>query len=876
MLTAMSVLSLASAATGSVALDKGFVTTPGGALTVTLTDSDLNVGVAQADETQGRNVVLGILADYETPALGVGPAGSFEVRTQLTPIMDANADGVVNYLDVSVTSTIAGFVGLTLPGTGDTRHPAAVVAAGEGIVRFTNNTGAGIAGAAAFSLTYTAPDVQTATVKVSSTQDVTGFDLLLTETGASTGEFTGSFATAAATDGGAVPPAIEAITGALVSVTYDDDGTSRVANSTVETDAPTVSILSPADATATRTQSTRVIAEVTDADSGVDNATVNFQVVSAVDALGGAIAGVETVARTEAAIAGGVRIEAQFNGIPQGENTIVWNVTGADQAGNVSTSDNQTIRVDTVAPALGTLVAGFSAKTGQSLDADNVIITDEALADPTFVRVLFNEALDQSTVQASDFRVGGVAPADVVVSSDHPTSVFLKVPALASNSKPTVDVVGNVSDAAGNEATGGLTTPSIDGIAPTITVTLSSTLSTDAVTIDMASDEALLTAPAITINGNEGGSGVGVGDLSATSLIGSNLFRATLTASGAPMSFNVQVTGRDTASNLRSVGTAKAEDDGAISFEIDAALPEPLTVFPGGDADNVFTPNPFITIDWASEATEYGRDGGPTMVNDGTETTNLDTHSLVNITSITVDGTDVSSSMARVDNGKFLLVLRDLTLAAHLLTFTGADEAGNILTVTDSEFTVKERPAFSISMVPGWNLVSVPAEPKTNAINDVIAAGHSASIVITYDPSEAGGWLTATRGSDGLFAGTLTEIKASRAYWIFTESFDAISVPLQSIGGGTTNLLPTINLAAGWNLLPVLDVSGTEVFGNGVSTPASLIGSSPVRTYTYNAGADRFDKISGACDPNDVLNTGCVDVGVGYWVYMSSATIYVP
>jgi len=177
-------------------------------------------------------------------------------------------------------------------------------------------------------------------------------------------------------------------------------------------------------------------------------------------------------------------------------------------------------------------------------------------------------------------------------------------------------------------------------------------------------------------------------------------------------------------------------------------------------------------------------------------------------------------------------------------------------------------------MTPGWNLVSIPAEPKANAINDVIAAGHSASIVITYDPSEAGGWLTATRGSDGLFAGTLTEIKASRAYWIFTESFDAISVPLQSIGGGTTNLLPTISLVAGWNLLPVLDVSGTKVFGDSAGTPANLIGTSPVRTYEFNAGADRFDQISGACvaagDP------GCALVGVGYWAYMGSASTYVP
>jgi len=472
------------------------------------------------------------------------------------------------------------------------------------------------------------------------------------------------------------------------------------------------------------------------------------------------------------------------------------------------------------------------------------------------------------------------------MSSAHKESVFLKVPTLASNANPTVTVVGNVSDEAGNEATGGLSSPSIDGIAPTITVTLSATLSSGVVTIDMASDEALLTAPAITINGHEDGSGAPGADLSGPFPIGSNLlFRATFDASAGAMAFNVQVEGSDAAGNKREVGATKAEDAGAITFEVDKVLPAPSIVFRGEGAANVYTQNPFITIDWADEANEYGRveaddlgDGNCpcTMVNDGTQHVDVDSYSAVTMTSITVDGVDVSGSMAAVsgNDGKYLLVLRDMSLATHKLTFTGTDAAGNTHTVTDSEFTVKERPAFSVAMTPGWNLVSIPAEPKTNAINDVIAAGHSASIVITYDPSEAGGWLTATRGGDGLFAGTLTEIKASRAYWIFTESFDAISVPLQSIGGGTTNLLPTISLVAGWNLLPVLDVSGMKVFGESAGTPASLIGTSPVRTYKFNAGDDRFEQITGACAIAE--DPGCALVGVGYWAYMGSASTYVP
>jgi len=949
LLTSMFVFSPASAATGTVSLDKSFITTPGGTLTITLSDEDLNAGVVQVAETDGRALDNPANdASHQVPA-GILSGEEFSVRTGKGPILDANGDGAVNFQDITVelapggAGVTADLENITLPGFdadgNPVRHPFDVYSVGGGIVVFRATA---FVAAADLQLTYTAPDVQNATVKVASTQAAAGFDIVLVETGASTGTFTATFNTDATTgntidisggvaentinadldgdgvidgnnetstteallgidldgDGtlstivtqtivaslipnGPTRPSIASVTGALITVTYDDSGTSRVANATVETTLPSITILAPSHETATRTQSTRLIAEVTDADSGVDSDTVNFVVFAANTSAGTPIAGVTTIARTVTSVPGGVRIEAQFDGVPQGENIIEWHVTASDKAGNTAVSDqdgdsttaqaNHQIRIDTVAPGLGTLVAGgrtiTGAITGHSLDSDNNAVVAADSADATFVRVIFNEALDQNSIQASDFRVGGAAPADVMWSSKHPESVFLKVPTRAADAKPVVDVVGPIQDRALNAVPGGLTTTALDGIAPTVTITLSpdSRLGSGTVTIDMQSDEALLTAPEITVNGNELGSAVGGTDLSPTSLIGANLFRATFTASTKPMRFNVQIVSRDTSDNKRTAGTTKAEDDDAISFEVDNVLPAPKIDFPGGDAGSVFTQNPFIVIDWASEATEYGRialnliSGGAAAYD-----TNLDTKSLVTITSITVDGTDVSANMNRVNDGKFLLALRDVSLAEHKLTFTGQDEAGNTLEVADTKFTVKERPPFNIEMNPGWNLVSLPAEPKSSAINDVVPSGHSASIVITYDQGEAGGWLTATRGDDGLFAGTLTEIKASRAYWIFTESFDAISVPLQVIGGGTTNLLPTINLQAGWNLLSVLDVSGTKTFGDEVGTPSAYVGGSVARTYEYNFEFDRFD------------TAATVNVGHGYWVYLTAATTLVP
>jgi hypothetical protein len=961
LLTSMFVFSPASAATGTVSLDKSFITTPGGTLTITLSDEDLNAGVVQVGETDGRALHdPSITDDHAVPDVGVLIGEEFSVITGKGPILDANGDGAVNFQDITVELVDGGLGApadlnnITLPGVdadgNAVRHPFAVYSS-NGIVVF-RATAAVVA--AELQLTYTAPDVQNATVKVASTQAAAGFDIVLVETGASTGTFTATFNTDATTgntidisggvaenainadldgdgvidgnnetstteallgidldgDGtlsaivtqtivaslipnGSTRPSIASVTGALITVTYDDSGTSRVANSTVETTKPSITILAPSHETATRTQSTRLIAEVTDADSGVDDGTVNFVVFDANTSGGTPVAGVDIIARTVTSVPGGVRIEAQFHGVPQGENIIEWHVTATDKAGNTAVSDqdgdsttpqaNHQIRIDTVAPGLGTIVAGdrtiTGSITGHSLDSDNNEVVAADLADATFVRVIFNEALNQNSIQASDFRVGGAAPADVMWSSKHPESVFLKVPTRTADAKPVVELVGPIEDTALNAVPGGLTTTALDGIAPTVTITLSpsSRLGSGTVTIDMQSDEALLTAPEITMNGNELGSAVGGGDLSGTSLIGANLFRATFTASTKPMRFNVQIVSRDTSDNKRTAGTTKAEDADAISFEVDNALPAPITEFPGGDAGNVFTQNPFIVIEWASEASEYGRANGK-LFNTSTDPadydTVLDTKALVTITSITVDGNDVSGNMNRVNDGKFLLALRDVSLAEHVLTFTGQDVAGNTLEVADTKFTVKERPPFAIAMTPGWNLVSLPADPKSGAINDVVPSGHSASIVITYDATEAGGWLTATRGDDGLFAGTLTEIKASRAYWIFTESFDAISVPLQVIGGGTTNLLPTINLVAGWNLLSVLDVSGTKAFGAEVSTPGGYIGTAPARTYTYNAFADRFEQVTGTCPVGG--GEGCVNVGVGYWVYMGGAKTLVP
>jgi len=981
LLTAMYLLTTASgsAAAGTVALDKSYITTPGGTITVTLTDSDLNTGVSTT-ESADRDATTYLFAS----TTAVGASSDYQVKVKKVPIMDANADGVVNATDVLFATSTDDCAGSFV--CNSVRLGTIVVwsvDANDGIVTL-RNTHATVTTAEPFNfkLIYTAPDIQHATVKVASTQDTTGFNLTVRETGANTGIFTGSFKTLATTstttpigcvttvpcagegsdeanlgvdlngdgdildgvvtttaaesavlltdyngDGdyldaanfsstlalnafplGLVRPTIATVTGALITVTYDDAGTARTANATVETTKPSITIVSPSHLSATRTQSTRLIAEITDADAGVDNTALTFTVQYAttsagvnLQADGDSATTVTTTAVVATAISGGYRIESQLSNVSTGTHSVGWFVTAADKAGNVQSSDqdatsdtdarkNQEIRVDTDAPALATSGA---ATTGQYLDAANAIIVDATKADAAWVHLKFNEELDGTTLATTDFKVGGVAPAEVkwVAGSTKGKSVFLKVATQASDAKPKIEVVSAVGDRAGNTVQGGLSvTAAADGIAPTVTVTISpsSKLDKATVTIDVQADEALLTAPTVTVNGTGTGA-----QLTVPSLVGTNLFRSTYTASavantGAPNAFNVQVSSTDTTNNTRASGVAAADTALAVLFEIDNAIPVPTLSFPGGNVPaSVYTQNPFITIDWTNEGTEYGLTGtAGTIKNDGgqicTGCVDLDTHNKVTLNTITLDAVDVSGDVLRVNDGKFLLAAKNLTLAEHTLKITGADDAGNTRDV-EQKFTVKERAAFSLTLSPGWNLVSLPAEPKTPAINDAIGLTSTASIVLTYDPSEAGGWLTATRPSAGTaFAGTLTTLKSNRAYWVYTDSFDALKVKLNTLGAGTAAQLPTVSLVAGWNLIPVLDVTGTKVFDGGMGNGLAYIGTAARRAYEWDIFNDRWANVPAtAADGNadgDTLDVGEGEyrVGRGYWVYMAAATVLVP
>ena len=830
LLTSVFVLSSASAATGSVSLSESY-TTLGGSLDITVSDPDLDAGVSQENE-----------GPYMIEAGAIAANDPVRFRTEKGQILNADDKLGVDYLDVVLTVDVSGspnetttnaimraWNALTSEGDDGARHPFTLENPQGGAFILRSSTDVMVPdGGISFTVTYTAHDIQMHSVNVRSTQDPNGISVDLTETGLSTGVFTGSFGVLAAAESDDENDMVAAIDGSLITVTYDDGGTSRIDTATVETTKPSIALIAPADGTATQVLTPRLIAEVTDADSGIDAASIAFDVGE----------GAETSAVTTVPIAGGHRAEVQLSGVSQGETTVEWSVSVSDVAGNSNESDTSSIRIDTIPPSLA------SATTGNHLDGDGNAVADPAKADPTSIEVVFNEALDSESVQASDFRVNGVAPADVTSKG---ASVYLAVGAMAADAKPSVELVGDISDVAGNIRAGSGQVNAADGIAPTLSVTVDPPYSKGEVTIDIQTDEALLTAPSLSVSGgNEG--------LSGLRRVANNHFRTTFNAPASAMKYSIDVEGTDTSANTASAS--------GIEFEVDAQLPAPNSVtFPGldpvtdlgsGATHSITTQNPFITIEWQSEGMEY----------DG------DSHGSVEVTDLMIadgDGNAVDLTVTNPSENRLLISARGLALGAYTMSFNGADDLGNTLASDVSlKFEVKEPDPFKITLTPGWNLVSLPAEPQASGINDVIPADHPASIVLTYDPTQAGAWLSASRGGDGSFAGSLESISARTAYWIFTDAFDSLSVKVMQQTGGSPVNLPTVNLVAGWNLLPVLDVSGGSSFGDDATSVDDYV-SGVVRTYAYDSSGDRFTQ-----------HSGMLQIGHGYWVYLSSATVLVP
>ena len=339
-------------------------------------------------------------------------------------------------------------------------------------------------------------------------------------------------------------------------------------------------------------------------------------------------------------------------------------------------------------------------------------------------------------------------------------------------------------------------------------------------------------------------------------------------------------------------GDVNADD--AVYFEGDVQLPKPRVVVSGehaGDTEpEVEQKRPlFIEIDFTStfsadcdpgdnlsdelncsaESAEYAEDG----------------FDAVTITKFELDGVDMTDSVKTTDDETFLVALDDVSVGDHEITIQAMDVAGNELKdELDVEFSVDERDPFTRRLNPGWNLVSLPGEPSDGAIGAIFTADIEVRTVYTYNPVIPGGWQVAVRETlSDAWQGDLTDITARNGYWVLSDAIQDLDVNIPRLAGGAIGAStpiqpPVIPMYAGWNLIPVVDVTG-DALDTDKSIDATTYlnslddGLDLARVLGFNTITNEWFTV---LDPDTSGASNSLRIGSGYWVFVRESASLVP
>ena len=893
LLSALAIMPVFGAVTGIVTVNKAFVA-PAGSATITVDDADVNKLIPATNTRPGTWGSVGATVFISLDDTIGNSGASF-----------ATATGAADGDEISGTPKI---VGPTTAGKLASDYAVSVFnrTTGRILVQF---GGAVAPGADTLTITYNLAAKNTVTADVISPSDATGIKVTLTETGADTGKFEGGFSVTAigATLSNDTTDTILAVPGQDITVKYTDTTPSVVVQTTlrVENTKPTGLLVSPSDGSVTTSLAPKLTVDFTDVDSTVDSGTFAFTIVGATTASDTPVTiGVGTP--TVTAITNGFRAEVTLDASLAADKTvnIQWNASVSDKAGNAGNTDanaslsgNQDYRlvIDKQAPNFGSA----TIRAGTWWDAaNNAVETDETKSMNTIIGIMLPKALDLTaatndiseklsvvSVTTSDFDVDGlkqtsgvtlsdVTPTAADVYSGAPDWIFLTVPAMAPDAKPSVSLkstAGGISDEAGN-ATSAAVGPiaGTDEQAPTVTTSFNRTLDDKDVTLTITTNEAG-GVPLVTVtSASQINNGLPV--TQAVTLVGTNVYESKI-APGFGV-HSVKVTVSDTASNAKVLGGKAIGADwptsGALALYIDDTLPAPSVTVNNLTAAgaSVESSEPFfITAAYTGEKKEYGLVAAGTVTNDAATTTiatDLDTQNTVTIATATLDGVSILDLKDTQDDNTFNFAVLGITTGEHELVVIGKDEAGNETSTGTIKFTVIARKAYTVGMSAGWNLISLPGNPSDGTINSVLPSSHPATDVLSYDD---GVWSVASRTAGGTWEGTLTTIDGDHGYWVNTSSSEPVAALLALTSVGSAATLPTIAVEAGWNLVAVIDLAQ-------VKQPSTQSASGYFTSitwsvaYTYDSSTRLWTRVTPAA--------GTIANGQGVWVWATKAGTLIP
>lgn len=402
----------------------------------------------------------------------------------------------------------------------------------------------------------------------------------------------------------------------------------------------------------------------------------------------------------------------------------------------------------------------------------------------------------------------------------------------------------------------------------------------------------------------------------SVSEIGTNRWRATVNEppGGTAGYFNIYLSGTDrddrtgdegldpdsAASDnvredfFRNNGDVNTTD--ARFFEGDTVLPPPTVLIDGQevevDEDTFEFRNPFF-IEINFERTADGED-----VNEDEEY-HEDSFSNVVITMFELDGVDLTDLVSTTNNQRFLVAVENIAIGEHEIVIQAVDQAGNAIDDdVEVEFEVEERETFDLQVNPGWNLFSLAGDPADPSINTVFGPGSPVTTVYTFDPTVPGGWLVAVRQTpDDPWVGDLMQITANRGYWALASAIDEVQVDIPrlgggAVGGGTPAQPPIIDLFPGWNLVPIVDVTGDAEAGDFIDADVyfASVNEEITRILTFNTLSNTWVVVPFFENPTDsdsantdgdvntpaTLDDEDLEYGKAYWVFGSEQSTLVP
>jgi hypothetical protein len=171
------------------------------------------------------------------------------------------------------------------------------------------------------------------------------------------------------------------------------------------------------------------------------------------------------------------------------------------------------------------------------------------------------------------------------------------------------------------------------------------------------------------------------------------------------------------------------------------------------------------------------------------------------------------------------------------------------VTVSQGVFAVA-----NITLVEGWNLISLPLIPLDSDIEVVLAGIMDDVISVWY---WAGSWDTFVPGAPS----DLHSMEDGKAYWINMEADQTLNIAGTEMPEGA-QLPPAYDVVVGWNMV------GFKSTANNVTVEDYLAGTEYIRIYGFKDG-------TWFTIPGTAYNTTMMVPGLGYWVaFTEPGTIY--